>query len=125
MVAQLPTIGKAVCAVLKNPAETANRTVRVHDTATTLKALLAMAQQAAGADGWTVTTPSVDETLAGSWAGVKQGRFDWPTLFGFIVTASMGDGYGGRHETTDNALLGLPEMTEAEMQALISQIAQR
>ena len=82
-----------------------------------------MAQKATGADGWTVTKPSVDEMLAGSWAGVKQGKFDWPTLFGFIVTASMGEGYGGQHEKTDNVLLGLPQMSDADVQAFISQVA--
>lgn len=121
---QLLTVGKAVCAILQNPTETANRTIRVQDTATTLNALLAMAQKATGAEGWTVAKPSVDEMLAGSWAGVKQDKFDWPTLFGFLVAASMGEGYGGQHEKTDNVLLGLPQLSEAGVQAFISQVAE-
>ncbi len=76
-----------------------------------------------GADAWTVSKPSVTELLGSSWAGVKQGRFDWPTLFGFVVTASMGEGYGGKLENTDNELLAIPEMTDAEVQAVVSQIA--
>jgi hypothetical protein len=119
----LPTIGKAVCSVLAHPEETKNRVVKVHDTATTLNKLLSMAQDIVGQDGWTITKPSVDETLASSWAGVKQGKFDWPTLFGFIVTASMGDGYGGKLEDTDNKLLGIPEMTDLEVKVVVEQIA--
>ena len=120
----LPTIGKAVCSVLAHPSETENRIIRVHDTATTLNKLLAMAQTTVGADGWTITKPSVDELLANSWAGVKQGKFDWPTLFGFIVTASQGESYGGELENTDNKLLGIPEMTDDDLQAAIDGIVQ-
>ncbi|KAK3938755.1 putative oxidoreductase protein [Diplogelasinospora grovesii] len=119
----MTTIGKAICSVLAHPAETENRVVKVHGTATTLNKLLAAAQKAVGEDGWTVTKPSVDELLGSSWAGVKQGKFDWPTLFGFVVTACQGEGYGGRLENTDNKLLGIPEMTDAEVQAVIDQIA--
>lgn len=119
----LRTVGRAVCAVLAHPAETENRTVKVHDTATTLNRLLAMAQRAAGEDGWAVTKQSVDELLGRSWAGVRQGKFDWNILFGFVVTASMGEGYGGELKDTDNKLLGIPEMSDAEVQAAVHQIA--
>jgi hypothetical protein len=119
----LPTIGKAVCAVLSHPAETENRIIKVHDTATTLNTLLYMAQKTVGAKGWNITKPSVDELIGNSWAGIKQGKFDWPTLFGFVVAASMGEGYGGKLESTDNKLLGIPELTDAELQAVVDQIA--
>jgi len=119
----LQTIGKAICAVLAPPAETENRVVKVHDTHTTLNTLLAKAQKTVGAEGWTITQASVDELLGSSWAGVKQGKFDWPTLFGFVVTAIQGDGYGGKLESTDNALLGIPELTDEELQAVVDQVA--
>lgn len=119
----LLTVGRTVCAVLEHPTETENRVVRVHDTATTLNKLLAMAKRAAGEDGWAISKPSVDELLGRSWAGVKQGKFDWPTLSGFVVTASMGEGYGGKLENTDNQLLGIPEMTDADVQTAVDQIA--
>lgn len=119
----LATVGKAVCGVLAHPVETENRVIKVHDMTTTLKSLLVKAQKAVGEDGWTISKLSVDELLGSSWAGVKQGRFDWPTLFGFIITASMGEGYGGKLENTDNALLGIPEMTDAEIQEAVNQIS--
>lgn len=119
----LPTIGKAVCSVLAHPIETENRVVKVHDTATTLNTLLAIAQKSVGEDGWTITKPAVDEVLGNSWAGVKQGKFDWPTLSGFVITACMGKSFGGKLENTDNELLEIPELTEAQLQAVVDQIA--
>lgn len=62
--------------------------VRVHDIAVPLRKFLAVAQKAVGKDGWNATRPSVDELLAGSWVDVNQRRFNWPTLFGFIITTS-------------------------------------
>ena len=35
----------------------------------------------------------------------------------------MGEGYGGKLENTDNELLGIPEMTNSELQAVVDQIA--
>ncbi|KAH8903573.1 NAD(P)-binding protein [Coniochaeta sp. PMI_546] len=117
------TIGKAVSAVLLHPDETKNRVVKVHDAAPTLKTLLATVQKAVGEDGWTVTTPSVEEALANAWTGVKAGKFDFPTIFGFIVAASQGDGYGGLLEDTDNDLLDIPVKTDEEVRALVEKIA--
>lgn len=117
------TIGKAVAAVLAHPAETANRLVKVHEATPTLKGLLVMAQKAVCEEGWTVASPSVEETLANAWAGVKAGKFDLPTVFGFIAAASQGDGYGGEMEDVDNDLLGIPVMTDEEVQAFVEKIA--
>ncbi|OIW24599.1 putative oxidoreductase CipA-like protein [Coniochaeta ligniaria NRRL 30616] len=116
------TIGKAVAAVLSHPEDTKNRAVKVHDATSTLRKLLAAVQKAVGEDGWTVSTPSVEEALAGAWAGVKAGRFDFPTIFGFIVAASQGEGYGGELENVDNELLGISVKTDEELQALVEKI---
>ncbi|KAK9775243.1 putative oxidoreductase-protein [Seiridium cardinale] len=118
----LPTVGKAVCSVLAHLAETENREVKVHDTSTTLNKLLAMAQRVVGEDGWTISKPSVEQ-LSDTWDGIKKGNFNWPTLSGFVVTASVGKDYGGTFESADNKLLGIPEMTEAELQAAVDHVA--
>jgi uncharacterized protein YbjT (DUF2867 family) len=117
------TMAKAVVGVLSHPEETRNRAVRVHDAAVTLKELLAAAQNAVGEDGWTVTTPGVDETLANAWAGVKAGNFDFSIIFGFIVAASQGEGYGALFEETDNELFGIPVKTAEEVRSIVERVA--
>jgi uncharacterized protein YbjT (DUF2867 family) len=119
----LPTIGRAVCEVLRRPEETANRVVRVHDVVTTQGKLLEMAQRAVGKDGWTVATPSVAAMLKSSWAAFGEGKRDFPTMLGFIVAAAWGEGFGGQLDETDNELLGIPVMTEAEVQAVVNRVA--
>lgn len=122
-VTTLQTIGQAVCAVLKHPVETENRVVRVHSAVTTQNKLLAMAQRVVGADGWTVKKISVADMLESSWADIDQGKRDLRAMLGFIVTTAWGEGFGGRFEQTDNELLGIPLMSDEEVQAVVSQVA--
>jgi len=118
------TIGRAVVAVLSHPGETANRVVKVHAAVVTLERVLGLVQKAVGGgdEAWTVTTPSVEETLANAWAGVKAGKFDFATILGFIAAASQGSGYGGLLEGTDNDMLGIPVMTDEEVQAYVEKV---
>jgi NmrA-like family len=119
----LPTIGKAVCAVLAHPEETENRIVRVQDTTTTLKKLLEMGKKATGSEGWKVDVVPIDAMLENAWAEFRQGKRDLKTMHGFIPAANWGNGYGGYFEKTDNELLGIKEMTDAELQALVDKLA--
>ena len=120
----LPTIGRAICGVLMHPEETKNRIVKVHDIATTQNKLFTMAQKEVGSEGWTINKPSINAMLEQSWTEFKQGKRDLHTMLGFIVTASWGEGYGGHFEQTDNDLLGIPEMTDEELQAVINGLAE-
>lgn len=118
------TVGRAVVAVLSRPTEqTANRSVAVYDAVVTLEKLLSLVQNVVGEEGWTVTTPGVEETLANASAGVKAGRFDFPTIFSFIVAASQGEGCDGLLEATDNELLGIPVMTDDQVKELVEKVA--
>ncbi|KAB5582953.1 hypothetical protein GE09DRAFT_286440 [Coniochaeta sp. 2T2.1] len=118
-VATREVIGKAVVGVLTHAEETKNRVVKVHAATTTLKKLLGYEQKVLGEEGWTVETPRVEDSLASAWAGVKAGKFDFPTIFGFIVAASQGEGYGRLLEGTDNELLGIPTLSEEEVQQFV------
>ncbi|PWY75336.1 NAD(P)-binding protein [Aspergillus sclerotioniger CBS 115572] len=121
----LSTIGRVVCAVLAHPGKTENRVIRVHDIATTQNNLLAIAQKAVGPDDWTVHRCSVDDMHEQSWAAFKQGKRDMQTMLGFIVTAAWGKGYGGHFIQTENEMLGIPEMTEADLQEVVGQLARK
>lgn len=120
----LPTIGRAVCGVLAHSVETENRTVKVHDVATTQNKLFVMAKKARGPDGWTVENRSVEAMLGKSWADFKQGKHELPTKLGFIVAASCGQGFGGHFEKTQNELLDIPEMTDDQVQEVVNRLAE-
>ena len=118
----LPTIGKAVTGVLTHLEETKNRAVYVQDTATTLQRLAAMGEKATGADGWKKNVVAVDEVLEQAWAELKK---PYPAGFAlkFIKTAVFAEGYGSHFEKNDNELLGLGQMSDAEVQSLVDSLA--
>ncbi|GAB1311573.1 hypothetical protein MFIFM68171_01783 [Madurella fahalii] len=120
----LATVGKAVAAVLSKPDETRNRPVYVHDTATTLKALYEKGKKATPGEKWTEEVVSTDDLLAEGWAELKKEHPD-PRNFAmkFISAAIWGEGYGAHFEKTDNELLGIKELTEEEVQAIVERYA--
>lgn len=121
----LPTIGKVVVSVLKHPDETKNRAVYVQDTAISLKHLTALGKKATGGEGWTETVVSIDEVLDQAWAELKKPDPN-PAIFAiqFIKAAVFGKGYGAHYEKLDNDLLGIPEFSDTQLQALVDRLAQ-
>ena len=119
-----PTIGKAVVGVLTHLEQTKDRAVYVQDTATSLKKLAAMGKKAVGSEGWQEPVVPISEVLEQGWAELKKEKPN-PGVFvyNFLRVSILGEGYGSHWEKTDNELLGVPEMTDAEVQSLVDQLA--
>lgn len=115
----LPTIGKAVVGVLTHAEQTKNRAVYVQDTATTLRELAAKGKKATAADGWKESVVSMDEVVEQAWVEWKRDGF----TFNFIKLSVWGEGFGGHFEKLDNELLGIEEMSDAEVQELVNGLA--
>lgn len=116
----LATIGKTVAATLKHLDQTENRAVYVQDFAMTQRELLAMAKKAVGEDGWTEEVVSVDGLAEQVWAELKKEKPDPGNFVLNVIKMSIwGEGYGGAFGKTDNELLGIKTMSEAEVQAVV------
>ena len=120
----LPTIAKAVTGVLTHLEETKNRAVYVQDTATTLKKLAAMGEKATGGN-WEQSVVAVDEMLEQAWAELKKDKPNPEVfVFNFLKASIWGEGHGGHFEKLDNELLGLKQMSDAELQKLVNSLAE-
>lgn len=120
---RLSTVAAAVVGVLKHPRETANRAVYVHDAAVTGKQLRAIAEKVTGKT-WQAKDLSIEtDVLAPAWAKFKTEKPDADQqVFPFILAAIYGgDEYGSHFRKTDNALLGLKELNEAEVETVVAQ----
>jgi len=117
----LPTIGKAVAAILKNQAATANRAVYIQDVATTQNKLIGYAKEKDGKDFATTVSNTEDTRQQGLKALSSGNPGDIGAIMvNFIFSAVFQEGYGGDWSAkNDNALLGLPGLSESELKTLV------
>ncbi|RWA07672.1 hypothetical protein EKO27_g7446 [Xylaria grammica] len=120
----LATIARAVAGVLKHPEETKNRAVYVQDAAVSSNQLLELGKKATGSDDWNVTHASLDDHVDQAWEELRKPQPN-PAKFvtNFIMAAIWGEGYGSRFEKLDNELLGIEEMKEEDLLALVTKLA--
>lgn len=116
----LSDIGKAVVGVLRNPEETKNRAVYVQSAAPSVKVLAEAGKKASGKpEEWTESVVKVDDLLAAAHAELKE-KPNPGVFVKFIQVAIFGDGYGSHFDKLDNDLLGIKELSAAELDALVA-----
>ncbi|KIY00487.1 uncharacterized protein Z520_04172 [Fonsecaea multimorphosa CBS 102226] len=119
----LGSIAQAVVGVVGHLAETANRPVYVHDTATTQNKLIAYAKEKDGKD-WDTSVKSTKDIYQESMTELTKGGDIGKAMVGFILSSifggeEMGGTFVGR---TDNALLGLKELSEQQVKEIIQSL---
>ncbi|KAI1111438.1 hypothetical protein F5Y14DRAFT_313478 [Nemania sp. NC0429] len=117
----LGSVGRAVVGVLRNHEETRDRGVYVQDAAPTLRQLKAMAEKITGTAWRGVEVSVKNDMLAPALAELEKENPD-PSVFTFplAVASIWGEGYGSHFASLDNGLLGLGELTDAEIEAVVA-----
>ncbi|KAI1328801.1 putative isoflavone reductase family protein CipA [Xylariaceae sp. FL0255] len=122
----LEMVGQAVAGVLLHPAETANRPVFVNSVIKTQNELLALAKEALGSDGWTITEEDNKEHFAWALAEMKKGNFEFAAVMHqirrVVADPAVAVGPTGGY---DNELLGLKTMTDDEVKEMMKKVAQQ
>lgn len=114
----LPTIGKAVVGVVKNP-EMKNQVFRVSEADITIRELLDIAKEVVGPHGWTVTEPDVEEEAVKALTKIQQGIINRETVMPFVYKAGWGVHNGGHFKVNDNELLGIKQLDRAGIKRVI------
>lgn len=117
----LATVGQAVVGVLRNPDETRNRVVFVHDMIITQRKILKVAQTVAPQRKWDPVTVKTTDLEAASQKNYDNGEFDMKSSMGFLMRAVFGEGYGGEFKNVDNELLGITGKTDNDLKALVQE----
>ncbi|KAH7109539.1 hypothetical protein EDB81DRAFT_426715 [Dactylonectria macrodidyma] len=120
---RLSTVGKGVVGVLKNPEQTKNQHMRIHDGRLSMKDLVEAVQEVTGAEGWTITEENPADAVAKSNKALSQGIFEDWVFLGYISVASQTEEHGPGFEVVQNELLGLKEHSTDEMKSLAKEIA--
>ncbi|KAI1483699.1 hypothetical protein K445DRAFT_13575 [Daldinia sp. EC12] len=114
----LPTVGKAVVGVLRNFEQTKNRPVYVQETAISLKQIEDIFKKHLGPDGWKENITSLDEILEKALEENKK-AFSLNVFLSTLKVAIWGKEYGGHFQKLDNELLGIKQLSPAEVEAII------
>lgn len=122
-VTPLNQVGQGVAGVLKHPAETANRVVRIHGAAITMKKLIGLVQKYTTTEGWHITTTDTEQELKEAYAKLQSNPKDvmaW--IIPMIFRAAVGRGMDVNWENkNDDELLGIKPLTDAEVEEIVKQ----
>lgn len=116
----LVNIGKAIVGIFNNSEATKNRVVRVSEVILTQNKMLKVADSLRPDIKWELSKIKASALLKEGLDGLSAGDFSMPVALKVIGgTAFAGDVYGGYYEETDNALLGVTELTDENVKNLI------
>lgn len=121
----LDSVGRAVAGALKNPQETENRPVYVQSVAKSCKEMVKHAEAALGSEGWKVVDVDAEEANQKALADLFAGTFDMQTIGTMIRYANARPAMASPWPKLDNDLLGVPAMSDEELESLIKEIAKR
>ncbi|KAL7811656.1 NAD(P)-binding protein [Trichoderma gracile] len=115
----LVAVAQAVVAVLSKPEETRNRAVRFQSVAISQAQLLAIAKEVAPERDWQPEVVKLDDITKAADERLAKGLFDHETFTPYILRAFNDERYGPKFEKLDNELLGIKQLTEEEVKAIV------
>lgn len=117
----LAATSRAVASALRKLEATKNRNVFVHEYAVSQEQYLEMAKKYAKPETkWSVVKIEDAETEMGRRAGVLREQGDVASIFSFIKGILLSGKYNSHYKHTDNSLVGLRELSEAEFEAKVA-----
>lgn len=122
---RLAAVGQAVVGVLKHPEETKNRVVKVQEAAVPLKKLVEIAKEYTPGKQWTVVESSTEDVVKKSNEALSKGIFEVWVFVSLIFRAAFSNVTEAHFVKNDNALLGIHELSEAELKAVVKETLAR
>ncbi|OHF02146.1 hypothetical protein CORC01_02426 [Colletotrichum orchidophilum] len=114
----LAGIGKAVAGALKNPEATKNRNLKIQEFEVTQAQLLALAKKySPPGTKWEETALDGQVELDRALKAVQDDPTNEYNMFGLIKAALLSGRYKASYEKLDNELVGLPLLTEKDLDA--------
>ncbi|KAI8248733.1 hypothetical protein K4K58_011473 [Colletotrichum sp. SAR11_239] len=112
------SIGKAVAGALKNPEATKNRNIKVHELVVTQRQLYELAKKySPPGTEWKEIELEGEAAFAKALNGVKEDPYNEGKIMGAIKAGVLSGRYESAYEQVDNELVGVPVLTEADLEA--------
>ncbi|GFF34227.1 isoflavone reductase [Aspergillus udagawae] len=118
----LPVVGRAIVAILQNFDATKNKVIRISEAILTQNQVLGLAKELRPDIKWRTSNEQTSVLLQESLEQFGAGDFSMPAFMKLLKgTALAGDTYGGAFDVTDNELLGIKQLTPADLKKLIAE----
>lgn len=113
---------RAIVGALKNPELTKNTNLHVHELAVTQSQLLSLAKKFSQQAEWTIT--KVDDPAAEfeRLEVLARKQPDIPNIIGLVKASLLCGKYQGYYDAVDNELVGLPFLTEQDLEARFAEV---
>lgn len=121
----LDSVGRAVAGVLQHAEETADRAVFVQSVVKSPREMVRHAEAALGGAKFETEDVDAGEANQKALADLFSGKANMLTFGTMIRYANARPEMSSPWAKTDNALLGVPEMSDGELESLIKEIAAR
>jgi len=120
---RIETVAKAIAACLAHSDETKNRSVYISETTLTQNQIMAIVNKIDPSKDWTLGEANTVEVAKQVSENVKAGKTDFQSIVGSIFCLYFGgQDYGMPFPKLDNELLGILELSEAEVEAVIVEV---
>ncbi|CZR56524.1 related to 2`-hydroxyisoflavone reductase [Phialocephala subalpina] len=113
----LLAVGRAVVGVLSHPDETKNRQVYIQSRTISQNQLLDLAKKAAPEKEWEPVIVTTADAKKNSDEKLAKGEVTPEVMYGYLFLSVFDEAYGVRFEKLDNDLLGVPQWTDADIEA--------
>ncbi|KAH8168814.1 nmrA-like family protein [Sarocladium implicatum] len=122
----LESIGKAVAGALKAPEATKNRNLLIHDFVLTQVKVLAIAKKYSSQTlQWTEARVNAQQELEQAFENVKKNPSNHALVLPLVQAVLLSGKYRGAYPAVDNALVGLPLLTDEELERKLASKLQR
>ncbi|EIN12867.1 NAD(P)-binding protein [Punctularia strigosozonata HHB-11173 SS5] len=115
----VPHIAQSVAAILHHLEETKNRPVYVEDIVLTQNQVLRLAQELTLGGTWTIIPASTATLTAKAYELLERDGLTEEVVNNFIIVSHWAEGMSRKFSKTDNALLGIPSLSEEDVKAMI------
>ena len=118
----LPMVGRAIAAVLQNFDATKNKVLYTSEVILTQNQVFGFTKELRPDINWRTSNVLTSVLLQESLEQFRAGDFSMPAAMKLVKgTALAGDTYGAAYDVTDNELLGIKELTPADLKKLIAE----
>lgn len=113
---------RAIVGALKNPEPTKNKNIHVHELVVTQSQLLSLAKKYSPQAEWTITQVVDPAAEFARLEDLVKIQPDITNITSLIKACLLSGKYQGHYEAVDNELVGLPVLTEGDLEARFAEV---